>query len=395
MMLAIASMATGAMAQEKVANDKCCNAKSSRYETSFWSNWFVSADLSGEAFYTNEDKTNGFSKSPFKGFRNNLGFSVAVGKWFTPGMGLRTKFNGIWGRNVQTEDASTNAIKFWNIQEQVLFNLNNMFGGYNENRIWNIIPYAGFGVLRNMSDNLYADNFSLGLINTFKVADRLKLNLDLGFYFANDYDAFRPANNRVLNNYGSGLSKSDRYYAVEVGLTYDLGKPTFNSKPKKSVLEELYRNDAAQKAQIASLNAQVEQKNQENQMLAQSLKEQKAAAEAAAAQPKVMKEVVTAPISVFFKSGTTISPRTDIQDVKELAEIAKANGSKVVVTGYADSKTGTAKLNQTLSEKRAKKIADELVKLGVDSNNIEVVAAGGVDNLKPYSFNRRATIELK
>jgi outer membrane protein OmpA-like peptidoglycan-associated protein len=81
--------------------------------------------------------------------------------------------------------------------------------------------------------------------------------------------------------------------------------------------------------------------------------------------------------------------------VKELAEIAKANGSKLVVTGYADSKTGSAGFNQTLSQKRAEVVADELVKLGVNRDNIEVVAAGGVDTLSPISYNRRATVAIK
>jgi outer membrane protein OmpA-like peptidoglycan-associated protein len=84
-----------------------------------------------------------------------------------------------------------------------------------------------------------------------------------------------------------------------------------------------------------------------------------------------------------------------MQNVKELAELAKANNSKIVVTGYADSKTGSANFNQQLSEKRAKIVADELVKMGVNRDNIEVVAAGGVNTLSPVSYNRRATVAIK
>jgi hypothetical protein len=33
--------------------------------------------------------------------------------------------------------------------------------------------------------------------------------------------------------------------------------------------------------------------------------------------------------------------------------------------------------------------------MGVDRNNIEIVAAGGVKTLSPISYNRRATVEIK
>ena len=90
--LALASVTMGSMAQDAATTEKYSVATNS-----FWSNWFVQANVAGSAFWGNQEEGNGFSKSPLKGFRNNLGFSVAVGKWFTPGLGLRTKFNGVWG----------------------------------------------------------------------------------------------------------------------------------------------------------------------------------------------------------------------------------------------------------------------------------------------------------
>ena len=38
---------------------------------------------------------------------------------------------------------------------------------------------------------------------------------------------------------------------------------------------------------------------------------------------------------------------------------------------------------------------NELVKMGVSRDNIEVVAKGGVADLTPISYNRRATVEIK
>ena len=39
--------------------------------------------------------------------------------------------------------------------------------------------------------------------------------------------------------------------------------------------------------------------------------------------------------------------------------------------------------------------AEQLVKMGVDRNKIEVVAKGGVDALSPISYNRRVVVTMK
>ena len=81
-------------------------------------------------------------------------------------------------------------------------------------------------------------------------------------------------------------------------------------------------------------------------------------------------------------------------NVRALAQYAKENNSNLLVTGYADSATGTPKHNQGLSERRANTLADELVKMGISRDNIKTVGKGGVDDLSPISFNRRATVQV-
>ena len=51
--------------------------------------------------------------------------------------------------------------------------------------------------------------------------------------------------------------------------------------------------------------------------------------------------------------------------------------------------------NQKLSEARAKAVAKELVKMGVAEDKIETVGQGGVADLTPISYNRRAVVTLK
>jgi OOP family OmpA-OmpF porin len=382
--LALAGVSVAGMAQNN--ETAVPEMKYSVATNSFWSNWFVQANLAGTAFYSNEEQGWELSKSPFKSFRNNLGFSVAIGKWFTPGLGLRTKFNGVWGRTVvpvEKEKAyDDNGNKYWTLNEQVLFNLSNMFCGYSNTRVWNFIPYLGAGIGRNMSANTYAMGLSAGILNTFRLSDRFALNFELGYgLWETDMDGI---------SYGAieskdGPASRDQMFSVEVGLTYNVGKTRWNKTPDVDALKALSQS------QIDALNAQLADSQNENAKLKDMLANQKPVE-----TTKVVKEIAAAPVSVFFNIGKSrIASKKDLQNVKDLVEVSKANNSKIVVTGYADSKTGSAAFNQKLSQKRADVVANELVKMGVSRDNIEVVAAGGVNTLSPVSYNRRATVAIK
>lgn len=388
MVLAFAGVSAASMAQNADPTEKF-----SVSTNSFWSNWFVQANVAGTAFWGNQEVGNNFSKSPLKGFRNNLGFSVAVGKWFTPGLGLRTKFNGAWGRTVVSENKKTNANKYWTLSEQVMFNLSNMLLGYNESRVWDFIPYASVGVNRNMSANCYAPVAGIGILNEFKINNKWAVNLDVNYMLGtSDYDGFegslpgaKPYDSRSFKGL---VANHDRTLNVEVGLTYNLGKATFNKTPDVEAIKALSQG------QIDALNAQLADAQSENNRLKDMLAEQKQ--QQSVAPVSAVTKVVSAPVSVFFNIGKAkVASKKDLQNVKAVADAAKANNAKIVVTGYADSKTGSAAFNKNLSEKRAQTVADALVNMGVSRDNIEVVGAGGVNTLSPVSYNRRATVEIK
>lgn len=387
MVLAFAGVSAASMAQNADPTEKF-----SVSTNSFWSNWFVQANVAGTAFWGNQEVGNNFSKSPLKGFRNNLGFSVAVGKWFTPGLGLRTKFNGAWGRTVVSENKKTNANKYWTLSEQVMFNLSNMLLGYNESRVWDFIPYASVGVNRNMSANCYAPVAGIGILNEFKINNKWAVNLDVNYMLGtSDYDGFEGslpgAKPYDARSFKGLVANHDRTLNVEVGLTYNLGKATFNKTPDVEAIKALSQG------QIDALNAQLADAQSENNRLKDMLAEQK---QQSVAPVSAVTKVVSAPVSVFFNIGKAkVASKKDLQNVKAVAEAAKANNAKIVVTGYADSKTGSAAFNKNLSEKRAQTVADALVNMGVSRDNIEVVSAGGVNTLSPVSYNRRATVEIK
>ena len=164
------------------AQDADPTLKHSVATNSFWSNWFIQVGGEWNAWYSGQEHGSGLSHSPLKGFRSNPGVAVAVGKWFTPGIGLRTKVQGIWGKQVNHTPARQDVgNKYWVAQEQVLFNLSNLIYGYNPERVWNFVPFLGGGFGRSMSYNSYALGLSAGLLNQFYVSKKVAVNVELGW----------------------------------------------------------------------------------------------------------------------------------------------------------------------------------------------------------------------
>lgn len=375
MVLAFAGVSMCSMAQDAEPVQKYSVATNS-----FWSNWFIQVGGEWNAWYSSEEHGMNLSTSPFKKFRSNPGASIAIGKWFTPGLGLRTKLQGIWGKTVTNGVNAGSSNKYWVLNEQALFNLSNMLCGYNPTRVWNFIPFAGAGFGRTMTHNLYAMDLSAGILNTFRLSRHVALNLEVGLNrLESDIDGGRQ--NAPGNR---GWDSHDNNFYGEVGLTFNLGKASWDKVPDVDAIKALSQS------QIDALNAQLNDANAENARLKNLLANQKPQE-----APAAVKAFVTTPVSVFFNlNKTNIASQKDLVNVEALAKYAKENGSKLAVDGYADSATGKAERNQWLSEQRAKTVADELVKMGVSRDNIVTTGHGGVDELSPISFNRRATVKV-
>lgn len=361
------------------AQDADPTLKYSVATNSFWSNWFIQVGGEWNAWYSGQEHGSGLSHSPLKGFRSNPGVAVAVGKWFTPGIGLRTKVQGIWGKQVNHTPARQDVgNKYWVAQEQVLFNLSNLIYGYNPERVWNFVPFLGGGFGRSMSYNSYALGLSAGILNQFYVSKKVAINVELGLITSeNDKDG-----NAAFTGTGRGWDAHDNHLYGEVGLTFNLGKASWDKTPDVDAIKALSQS------QIDALNAQLNDANAENARLKKLLAEK-------SNETPAVKELVHTPVSVFFNiNKSKIASKKDLVNVQALAKYAVDNNSKLVVTGFADSATGKPAYNQALSEKRAATVADELVKMGVSRDNITTKGNGGVDELSPVSFNRRATVTV-
>ena len=376
--LAFAGIASTSFAQEEATE------KYSVATNSFWSNWFIQAGGTWSAWYSAGEHGLDLKRSPFSKFRSNPGVSIAIGKWFTPGLGLRLKGQGIWGKTIHSEDNVNSKNRYWSVNGQALFNLSNMFFGYNPKRVWNFIPFAGAGMGRSMTHNLYAMDLSVGILNQFYVSRKVAINFEVGF---NRFEADIDGTDEIHVPKRGWESHTNQFYA-ELGLTFNLGKATWNKVPDVDAI------NAAHAAALADLNAKLRAAQDENARLRDEL----------AKKPKEkvitksFKDFVTTPVSVFFNLGKiNVANLKDLVNVKALAKYAKENNSKMLVTGYADNSTGSAKLNERLSAERANTVKNELIKMGVPEANIQTAHNGGVKILgvdSPVDFDRRATVQI-
>lgn len=373
--LAFAGLSLSGFAQDATPTEKYSVATNS-----FWSNWFIQAGAEWNAWYSSEEHGQNFATSPFKKFRSNPGASVAIGKWFTPGLGLRTKLQGIWGKEVYDPETGAQGKfnKYWLLNEHIMFNVSNLIWGYNENRVWNVIPFVGGGIGRTMTHNFYSMDLSAGVQSTWKVAKHLNVYLEAGWNrIESDIDGGWEDGHR-------GWDSHDNNLYAELGLQFNLGKSNWKKTPDVDAINALHQSE------LDALNAKLNDANAENDRLKQKLAEQKPVE-----TPEAVKEFVNTPVSVFFNiNKTNVASQQDLVNVQAIAKYAKQNGSKLLVNGYADNATGTPEINQKLSEGRAEAVAAELVKMGVEKSNITTRANGGSDELSPISFNRRATVQI-
>lgn len=378
----------------------------------FSDNWELSAGMQGLSFFSNQETALDISKSPFASFRTNISFAVAAAKWFTPQIALRTKISGAWGRSVSTDIKKKNAVNYMHLHEDVMINLSNILYDYEADRKWNIIPYFGGGMVRNFTYNENALIFSLGVMPTYRINNRLKAFTDLSINITGDeFD-----NQTVISK------KHDRWITAEIGVTYELGHNRWHRAKELEGIEIIsWQETQCKKEEMKSLQNMVDKyyegalKNIRSEMEKQSEKNRqtyksnniknsnnttkKNKNENIAEKMSVTAEEneEKAPqISIFFELGSAeLTHRSQLVNIKKLVQTAKEEEKNIVVTGYADSQTGNQQLNERLSARRADTIVKELMEMGIDAKNIKIVIGGGVNICHQVPANRRVVVSLE
>ena len=82
-------------------------------------------------------------------------------------------------------------------------------------------------------------------------------------------------------------------------------------------------------------------------------------------------------VGLFFLIGKSELRPDEAFKLGRICQILKDNpDAKIAITGYADSGTGTADINHTLSEQRAAVVAEMLKKAGIAASRITSNASG-------------------
>ena len=335
----------------------------------FWSNWFVSAGGGVNLYFGDHDKQVKFGK------RLAPAVDVAIGKWFTPGIGVRFAYSGLSVKGAtQTGIHSTGEevpgkggygywltkqkFNYFNFHLDAMFNVSNLLFGYNPNRVYSLSPYVGLGVMKT-NDTPKATEIAghFGLLNSFRLCDALDLNLDIrGTLVSDAFDG---------EAYGRG---GEGMLSATVGLTYKFKKRGWDKA--KTVVRIDNRAINALRQQLADAEA-------ENDRLKRALAE---------GNRQKAKEIVTKASAnlVTFPIGKATLSNEARANLGLLAEAIKAGDGNVVytITGYADAGTGSKRINERLSKRRAEAVRDCLVKeFGVSESQLRVDHKGGVDNM--------------
>ena len=350
------------------------NSDKYKVETNrFWSNWFISVGGGVQTYFGDHNK------QVKLGDRLSPALDVAVGKWFTPGIGVRLMYSGLSINGATQTGVHSNgkpisgkpwegywlteqSFDFMHLHGDVMFNMSNLLCGYNEKRIWSVTPYAGLGWMVTW-DNPRAREFgaSLGVINSFRLGSAFDLNLDVrGTATKDRFDG------------EIGGAKEEGLLAVTLGLTYKFPLRSWGKSTTKTVMfsdEELQQ-----------MRQRLKDVNLENQRL----KDQIADSSNKTTEIMIEKNWVAAPHLITFEIGKSELSNEARVNLGFLAKVMKENIRKVVYTviGYADKGTGSAAFNERLSKARAEAVYNCLInEFEVPRETLKVTHQGGVDNM--------------
>lgn len=331
-----------AFAQEDGNRDANGKIVRGPYQTnSFGSNWFISVgggvDVTIDGIRHGGKWDGGVTPT----------FDASVGKWFSPVFGARLGYEG-FALKAAGEKNSNHLV-----HGDILLNASNLFGGYKQTRVYNIIPYLQAGI---MASKTLGREFEMGagLLSNFRICDHWAINIDCR------YSHFRGE--QIGCDGQSGL------FTASVGVTWNIGKATWKRAHDlddayaalKSANEAL---EAANKGLTDDKDA-LSKKNAKLQKEIDELKNRPL--------PEPVKEVVNEPLTLFFGINSAELSEVELRRLKFFMANQDVESLKFNVSGSADLATGPREFNEKLSAERAETIVKLLKSYGVKDENISV-----------------------
>lgn len=373
-------LSLGAFAQQKSEQP---GRKTNFVTNGFWDNWFVGAGAGANLFLGKGMSDGPFFKQP------TLTVNGQVGKWFTPYIGFRGQ--GTFGSLHTFDYSGKNNImatqKLMTVQINAMFDITNYLCGYNSSRFYHFIIFGGAGGGvgwdakshgNDLGDNHKFLTVNAGIIQQFRIIDPLTLDLEIGASAV-------PADLKridVSDNRYQGLLN------VSLGLTYNFGNSKNSATSIASNVDGRTYGFAPfvdQTLDFDKLNSELEALRKRNAILEKRPEYCPECPKPAPAPQPVANTFVSN--VVFFKLNSSVIDASQQVSIYNTAQYMKDNASaKVRVVGYADKDTGTASYNEKISERRAKAVADTLIKkYGISSDRVIVEWKGS--SVQPYPQN--------
>ena len=329
-------------------------------EKKFQSHWFL--NLQGGAQYTLTDAK----------FKNLLSPNVqaAVGYQFTPVFGMRLAANG-WQSKGAFDEASANGrallaekdykFNYVGANLDFMFNLSNLFFGWNPERFLNVTAFIGGGANiawgNDEANDLKSQGYRLENIwDGTKKRSTARGGLQFDFRLSEAVGLLLEGNANVISDYYNSKQSgnADWYFNALAGLRVNLGKSY------RTETHDIYR-DVVVYDTIYKIVEIIE--------------------------PQVIQRVEPLRRDVFFlRAKTDIRPEeaAKVQDIAEY--LNKYPESKVNIVGYADVQTGNAKINARLAQQRADVVVKTLIEdYGISADRITYDSKG--DTVQPFVEN--------
>ena len=329
-------------------------------ENKFQSHWFL--NLQGGAQYTLTDAK----------FKNLLSPNVqaAVGYQFTPVFGMRLAANG-WQSKGAFDEASANGrallaekdykFNYVGANLDFMFNLSNLFFGWNPERFLNVTAFIGGGANiawgNDEANDLKSQGYRLENIwDGTKKRSTARGGLQFDFRLSEAVGLLLEGNANVISDYYNSKQSgnADWYFNALAGLRVNLGKSY------RTETHDIYR-DVVVYDTIYKIGEIIE--------------------------PQVIQRVEPLRRDVFFlRAKTDIRPE-EVAKVQDIAEyLNKYPESKVNIVGYADVQTGNAKINARLAQQRADVVVKALIEdYGISADRITYDSKG--DTIQPFAEN--------
>lgn len=310
---------------------------------------------------------------------DNMGYNagLGLGTWWNPYFGTRLMIDWNAFKNVYAPKIDDKYQTSWynfNPHIDFLFDMSNFWAPYDADRVFHFVPFVGVGY--GLSQRIYSDketndkflkdlNFihtataNVGINLDFNFSRNFGLTLAPSVAFGNFMDVptvngYEP--NEMIVNFAAGFNiglNNKTFEAVEP-MDYDL---------------------------LNSLQSEINSLRSQNAELSKRPVRCPECPDQVAAPAQQITESV-----VYFRINSAKIDKNQFVNIYQVAQFVKNTNTPITVTGYADVETGNPDYNMSLSEKRARNVADVLIEeYGVPSNLITIDYKG--DTVQPFETN--------